>query len=71
MNANGNNPTRLTTNTVVDFTPTWSPDGTRIAFTTLNSANFDQLFTMAVDGSNPRRLTKGGNSTFPDWQPKP
>ena len=32
MDANGGNVQRLTTNTVADLTPTWSPDGQRIVF---------------------------------------
>ena len=32
----------------------------------------DQVFSMAADGSNSRRLTKGSAyNWYPDWQPKP
>ena len=52
--------------------PDWDPDGTRIAFWVLNeSFTSAQVFSMAADGTNPRRLTKGGFSAFPDWQAKP
>ena len=33
MNLNGDNQTRLTNNTRRDFEPAWSPDGTKIVFT--------------------------------------
>ena len=33
MNADGSNPTRLTDNAKDDFFPAWSPDGSKIAFT--------------------------------------
>ena len=32
MNEDGTGQTQLTSNTVPDATPAWSPDGTRIAF---------------------------------------
>jgi Tol biopolymer transport system component len=38
MNADGSEPTRLTHNQADDFGAVWSPDGTRIAFTSTRDA---------------------------------
>ena len=35
MNGDGSEPTRLTNNDVIDRHPAWSPDGTKIAFDTI------------------------------------
>ena len=52
--------------------PTWSPDGTRIAFDTnrKGKANYE-IFLMAVDGANPRNLSKSDkDDKEPAWPPK-
>jgi TolB protein len=43
------------------FDPAWSPDGSRIAFERwfARAKKPDQLFTMAADGSDVRKLTSG------------
>jgi Tol biopolymer transport system component len=43
------------------FDPAWSPDGTRIAFERWYKRSHapDQLYTMAADGSDVRKLTTG------------
>jgi hypothetical protein len=59
----------LTRNFAFDADPSWSPDGTRIAFTSQrNGAN--QVFVMNADGSD-QRLLLDGDSAFADWQPTP
>jgi Ca2+-binding RTX toxin-like protein len=65
MNADGSNPVQLTHNdgggngfVSFDAFPTWSPDGTQIAFTSGRDGNGLELYTMsAVDGSEVRQLT--------------
>ena len=61
----GSNPTRLTNNSVNDFYPSFSPDGTRIAFQTRRDGN-GEIYVMEADGSNPTRVT---NNTFADSFP--
>jgi Tol biopolymer transport system component len=48
--------------------PTWSPDGSRVAFTSdLDGAR--QLYTVRVDGSDLTKLTTAGGSGRPAWSP--
>jgi len=52
-----------------DYTPAWSPDGTKIAFTSDRSHPFFAgLFTMNPDGSQKQSVTTGPASE-PDWSP--
>jgi hypothetical protein len=46
------------------FTPAWSPDGTRIAYTLNNNA----VWVMNADGSNQHQLVQAP-SYNPDWSP--
>ena len=73
MNADGSAVTRLTNNTAADFTPDWSPDGKRIAFSSdrqnPNSPDID-VYVMNTDGSNVTQLTYEKNfSAMPAWAP--
>jgi len=65
MNADGSSQTRLTNSPATDFQPAWSPDGKKIAFTSMG-----EVYVMNADGSNPTRLTNdpaGGSA--PAWSP--
>jgi TolB protein len=71
MRANGSGLTRLTRTPagVDDNAPEYSPDGRRIAFSSTRNGGQQDLFTMASNGSDVRRLT--GEATlddvFPHW----
>ena len=69
MNANGSGRTQLTFNTVFDFAPRLSPDGSTIAFVHADP-NY-HLYLMNTDGSNLRRLTAdvSGLEFNPAWSP--
>lgn len=54
---------------VHNFLPAFSPDGTRIAFTSNRDGN-NEIYVMNVDGSGVRRLTRHpGIDTTPTWSP--
>jgi len=49
--------------------PTWSPDGTRLAFTSIQHGNSD-IHVLNADGSNRRQLTRNqGMNRTPAWSP--
>jgi RNA polymerase sigma factor (sigma-70 family) len=66
---------QLTDDEVIERSPSWSPDGARIAFAerTVEFANQDygqDVFVMDADGSNRRRLTEWkGFDSFAAWAP--
>ena len=65
MNAqDGSNQTNLTLDPATDEFPSWSPDGTKIAFVT----GADIYVMNAQDGSNQTRLTDtAASDALPDW----
>ncbi len=74
MNADGTSPIRLTVNDQFDSWPSWSPDGSRVAYVheTVDSAagNTMEIYVMNADGSNPTRLTVNNAIDYmPSWSP--
>jgi TolB protein len=57
MNADGSERRMLTSDSVNDWGPAWSPDGRSILFLSGRDNVYD-IFLMASDGSNRRRLTR-------------
>jgi TolB protein len=69
-NADGTSPRRLTKEPGIDVSPSWSPDGKRLAFVS-NRAGSPQIYVMQADGTNVRRLTYQGNyNQTPTWSPR-
>jgi TolB protein len=58
INADGTDLTRLTRSPWPEFDPTWSPDGTQIAFRSERHGD-PEIWVMSADGSRPRPLADG------------
>ena len=69
MDSDGSNLRRLTNHAAKDRSPSWSPDGRQIAFSSNRDGNFD-IYVMGEDGSNPTRLTNP-NHTNRIWDNEP
>src|SRR5438132_3166838 len=69
MNADGTNQVRLTNNPVVDDHPTWSPDGTKIAFVSERPTGGFAIFVMNADGTNKVEITPivFNATAYPIW----
>jgi Tol biopolymer transport system component len=66
--ADGSNQIRLTHNPAWDSLPTWSPDGTKIAFASNKDGNLEIYIMNVVNGSEQTRLTnKPAIDGEPDW----
>ena len=53
-----------------DSSPSWSPDGTKIAFNSDKDEQNSDIYIMNVDGSNPTRLTDNpADDGDPSWSP--
>ena len=69
MNGDGSGQARLTDNSAKDVAPTWSADGSKIAFQSDRDGN-EEIYVMGADGSAQRNLTDSpGEDTRPTWSP--
>jgi Tol biopolymer transport system component len=60
---------RLTTSPAADLSPTWAPDGRRLAFRSDRDGN-DEVYVMDADGRRQRNLTRNPASDYsPAWSP--
>ena len=77
MDTDGGNPRRLTNHPANDSSPSWSPDGKRIAFVSYrdghvraNGRPTSEIYVMDADGGNPQNLTNDPNDDWdPSWSP--
>jgi Tol biopolymer transport system component len=67
IGVNGSNLTQLTSNSSMDVYPSFSPDGTQIAFLSWRGSNLD-IYVMDADGSNQQLLyDSGGHDADVHW----
>lgn len=70
MNPDGTVTTQLTAATGDDYEPAWSPDGTRIAFTSRRDDASGDVYVMNANGTGVTRLTNAtGFDGNPSWSP--
>ncbi len=61
---------RLTNSASINTSPSYSPDGSRIVFTSDRSGS-PKLYVMNADGSNPTLISRGeGSYSTPVWSPR-
>jgi dipeptidyl aminopeptidase/acylaminoacyl peptidase len=67
---NGNNRRRLTTDAATDYYPAWSPDGSKILFSSNRTGDYE-IFVMNADGTSQTNLTKNAVAfdVDPAWSP--
>ena len=70
INEDGTGQQRLTLNGIDDIQPTWSPDGSQIAFASNRGGAFN-IFRMNPNGSGQVPITNSSQSSSldPDWSP--
>ena len=57
---------QLTSGAGSNESPTWAPDGRHLAFQSNRSGSW-QIYTMLLEGTEPRQITHSGNNTSPSW----
>ena len=73
MDLRSRNTTRLTTADAIDTSPSYSPDGSQITFTSDRGGGtgHSQIYVMGADGSNQHRISFGnGSYSTPVWSPR-
>jgi len=69
LNISGNFAKRLTKSPAIDTTPSYSPDGKLIAFSSDRDAG-QQIYIMDLNGDSVKRITTGGGTySKPIWSP--
>ena len=70
MNADGSNRTNITNNPESVNSPSWSPDGSQIAFSSYIDGN-SEIYVISADGSNQTNLTNDLEyDGMPSWSPR-
>jgi Tol biopolymer transport system component len=71
MNSDGTGLAQLTHERGGNVTPSWSPDGSMIAFASTEQRDGNsEIYVMNADGSNQRRLTNNpADDSHPHWSP--
>lgn len=69
MNADGTNPTRLTTDPQIDGDPVFTPDGQSIVFHSTRTAGRQQVWAMSLEGTGLTQLTRDSINFAPAVSP--
>ena len=65
----GHRPRRITRNGSINLSPTWSPDGTRLAYVTFASGR-PEIHTIDAEGTQSRVFAREGDlNSAPEWSP--
>lgn len=65
----GENPHQLTFNQSINLSPTWSPSGAFLAFTSFKAQNPDLIALRLSSGATVKLSTQPGLNTAPAWSP--
>ena len=68
MNENGCCLKKLTTSSKFDGRPAYSPDGTKVVYSTTRVGNFDIWTVKAGGGGEVALITNAATDDRPDWQ---
>jgi Tol biopolymer transport system component len=68
-NADGSDPTRLTTSRPIESPDAWSPDGKRLLFTRYREGTAADVYVMDADGTHVKRLPRAGTDQSGSWSP--
>ena len=69
LDVNGSIVRRMTRHWAIDVSPSYSPDGSKVAFVSARLGT-PQIFAMDREGGEPVRLTqRGGHNVSPAWSP--
>ena len=69
MSSNGSGQVNFSNDPDSDSTPSWSPDGSKIAFSSFRDQD-DEIYVMNADGTAQTRITNSALSdTSPTWSP--
>ena len=69
MDADGSNAINLTNHLANDRHPSWSPDGSTIAFASRRDDDIFDIYKLEVASNMVTRLTSQGSNTRPVWSP--
>lgn len=71
INPDGSGRRRLTSDPARELNASWSPDGTRIAFLSVEGTKASSIYVMNSDGTDRTRLTDPSIWAFgsPAWSP--